>query len=112
FPALATTAVKQIVTGGASRWVAVLLTNGTVRCFGPVLNCSPFAGFRFHNISGNTYFVCGIAMDLSIICTDQLNGGGGSQPIPTGQFQQVAPNAIHTCALRTNGSVACFGTLS
>jgi len=39
------------------------------------------------------------------------NSSGHASP-PSGSFTQISAGALHTCGLRTDGTVACWGNSS
>jgi hypothetical protein len=79
------------------------------------LSCAPtaapaeLASQRFTQVAVEYYgSMCAIAEDQSIVC-EQLGGHTVYTP-PPGQFTRIAATDSGMCGIRTDGSIACFGT--
>ena len=79
-------------------------------------------GGTWKSVSGGWYSSCGVKTDGSLLCWGgdiwyglQANGSGGNQYVPTaisggGTWTSVSMKNYHACAVRTNGSLSCWGT--
>ncbi|HYJ10381.1 MAG TPA: RCC1 domain-containing protein [Polyangiaceae bacterium] len=108
FPTTASeTTFTQIYGGGLTGWG--ILPDGTLRSWGQVLFSGP-AGVAFTTLGAGGYANrCGIlSSDSSIACW-----GTPNSPVavaPSGTFGAVAMGGAHACAVKTNGSIQCWGS--
>jgi hypothetical protein len=86
------------------------LTRGTgfIRCWGESFAGLPADG-GFTAISTGRDFVCGIR-NAQVAC---FGASGSTLPsqTPPGPFARIGAGHAHVCALRTDGSVACWGAI-
>ncbi len=96
--------------------------NGQASCIGPrVVDMQPPAGETFVEIGVGASFACGIRSgDGSIVCwgsTGRVTQSGECGPVatsgqlsaPSGQFVRITSRHGHSCAIRVDGSLACWG---
>ncbi len=80
------------------------------------------AARRFQNVSAGQSHTCAVAREGSLLCwgTDQMgtlgqglpSGARVTQPTPVGNeqiYSSVRASWFHTCALRTDGTLYCWG---
>jgi alpha-tubulin suppressor-like RCC1 family protein len=99
---------RQVTTGVG--FACGLTTANTVVCWGwnPP---SPPATDTFEQIDANSSnALCGVHTDGSVECwsTCCVGGGDGSEPT-SGTFLHVATGRKHSCALRNDNSIVCWG---
>jgi alpha-tubulin suppressor-like RCC1 family protein len=81
-----------------------------VRCWGESLDAAPeFDGFSMMG-AGNR-FVCAIRQG-QILCWGHPDAGGVLDPPDDTDFVRVGTGYSHACALRANGSVRCWGSIT
>jgi Regulator of chromosome condensation (RCC1) repeat len=76
---------------------------GTYQCYNPPAGGGPF-GPTLLQIAGGETHVCGLTPDLQVQCLGSISG-----PIPAGPFRMVGRGGDHACALRLDGTAACWG---
>jgi alpha-tubulin suppressor-like RCC1 family protein len=91
--------------------------------FGPIItDGKPYAGLTWKDIAAGEEHTCAIANDSSLWCWGQNSSGQLAQAVnpPIGTLAQVLPaeakswtrvaaGQLHTCGVRTGGSVTCWG---
>jgi hypothetical protein len=118
------TTFMQVVVG--NDYVCGLTTAGTAICWG--FGSSPAAygeisapDEQFVQLTGGYYHVCGLradgvpkcwgagSFDRTPDCMSLKYDCGQAQPPPDEKFVQLAAGMVHTCGLRADGSVKCWG---
>jgi hypothetical protein len=114
----------QVVVG--TYYACALRTDHTTTCWGFGDNPGSYGetsapNEKFVQLSGGSYHVCGLREDGKAFCwgagsfdrtQDCQSTGydcGQAQPPLDGRFVQIAAGLVHTCALKADGSVQCWG---
>ena len=78
----------------------------------------------FLSVSAGDWHSCGLRADRSVACWGVVTGhpgrgpsqntaiivGGPARPeVPRGSFASISAGAMHSCGLKTDGSLACWG---
>lgn len=112
--------MRQIVV--AENFVCGLLEDRTVTCWGDDDSSSAAVvpeelfATTFNSISAGAHHVCGIKQeDSTVACwgaptgMDPATQNCGQTLAPAGTFLQLASGRYHTCGLRTDHTVSCWG---
>lgn len=97
-----------------------LQADGTAACWGengvpsndipnvqPGGAATPPPGVRFLELNSGYAISCGITTEQAVLCFGSARGGKLNEP--AGTFTHVAPGLNYICALRTDGTLACWG---
>jgi alpha-tubulin suppressor-like RCC1 family protein len=102
--------------------MCALDSSGTVTCKetpGPQLLQGAPAGVKFSQVSVGDLFACAIRADNSeLVCWGAAGDDGacaaspktGQLDAPSGAFMQVSSTLFHSCAVRMDHTVACWGS--
>ena len=115
----------QFASVSAGYWhTCGVRTDGSVACWGKNDAAQATLEGQFASVSVGKNHICGVRTDGSVACWDkdyaaQARLGGqfasvydddGRATPPEGQFASVSAGRYHTCGVRTDGSVACWGS--
>jgi len=100
---------SQIDAGGGH--VCGVRTNGAIECWGndshDQVSQAPAGNTWAYVTAGDTHSCAVDADDSTVTCWG--NGANGQLNAPGGAFDQVDAGWNHTCGVRDNGQVACWG---
>ena len=113
---------KAVSAGGYHS--CAIKSDDTVTCWGNSntwhKNHAPAGTFR--SVSAGTWHSCGLKTDGTVVCWGSNSVGQVGMPAdphqvnsyrqhgtPTDAFKSVSAGANHTCATKTDGSIACWG---
>ena len=94
--------------------VCMVRVDGSIACVGnttTISQLSPPAGVAFHAVTVGDDFLCGLAVNGSLLCWGALPGGTAQLP-PSTFFIDAHAGPRHVCALTPNGTVLCYGDAS
>jgi len=100
-------------------------TDGTLSCWGwNIYGQTVAPAGTFSQVSAGLWHTCGVKTDGTVACAvmescditcgrplREKNDFGQATP-PTGTFTQISAGSQHTCGLKTNGTIACWGDSS
>jgi hypothetical protein len=98
-----------------------LKADGTIVCWGTQADLTPAPSGPFASVSVGGCHACGLKVDGTAACwgcnrTFRLDSDGkaifydsGQAVAPAGQFTAVSAGACHSCGVKTDGTVACWG---
>lgn len=107
-------AFTQVSGGGPGPWsrYCALRTDGTIACWASPETTLPLVtppSGQFTKVAVGAYHTdCGIRTDETLSCWMPPSYVGPSPP-PNGTFIDVAVGGAAACAIRTSGSIACWG---
>ncbi|KAF5192664.1 Serine/threonine-protein kinase-like protein [Thalictrum thalictroides] len=105
----------QSITSGRGFSCGILMSNGTVRCWGVNSNieiANQFGNFSMSSLVAGDSHVCGLNATGFLCCRGNNSQGQLNVPLNSGpfEFSELALGVSHSCAIRrTNGSVVCWG---
>jgi hypothetical protein len=81
-----------------------LTSDDHAMCWGDQENFGELPSDRIRDVVANGWGTCIIHLDRTVSCfPEYLN------PVPAGEFEQVAVGSSHACGVRRDASVACWG---
>ena len=94
------------VSGGG---VCGLLLDGSLTCWGDILHWFQPPSGTFASLSVGPSNVCEVGVNHLLQCQGIAVADHGQSSPPSGTFMSVASDTYASCALRTDGTLACFG---
>lgn len=101
-------AFTQVAAGYATD--CGLTTAGTLYCWNAATHVAAPAGQRLTAVSTGLHAICGLATAGVIRCGDEAEAAPGAPTPPGGAFTQISGSADQFCALRRDGTAACWGS--
>ncbi len=97
-------------------------TDGTIVCWGwNIYGQTAAPAGTFSEVSAGLWHTCGVKTDGTVACAvmescditcgrplREKNDFGQATP-PSGTFTQISAGSLHTCGVKTDGTLACWG---
>ncbi|MCY4108629.1 MAG: hypothetical protein OXG11_06340, partial [Chloroflexi bacterium] len=118
---------ERFTSVNSGHWhTCALRSDGTPACWGAHRDgeTSPPSGEKFSHISSGANYTCALRLDGSPVCWGRnydgqastsflrgasIDGEPSAQATPEAGFVSITSGRFHTCALRSDATVACWG---
>ncbi|WCJ19839.1 CRINKLY4 related 3 [Euphorbia peplus] len=102
------------ISSGYHFTCGILIRNSRIRCWGSDSLASKiesqFGGISMVSIEAGGYHVCGFNLIGLLVCKGENSAGQCNIPVNTrSMYSQLGLGGNHSCAIRRDGSVVCWG---